>query len=132
MPDWRIYRNSHKFGMSIPTGNIKINKLSLNRLRDEQARLQNLKIIFIDEYSMLRQKELFHILEILKQIKGNDLLFGGFCVALVGDPAQIPPVLAESLWVKSLPSTKLENTNGHTIYGQFSDVIILMRLIQKV
>ena len=48
------------------------------------------------------------------------------CIVLVGDPAQLPPVQADSLWVDGLkPSTKQEDKNGNTIYNQFSDVVIL-------
>ena len=74
---------------------------------------------------MLRRKELYYISERLNQIKNNDFLFGGLCVVLVGDPAQLPPVQADSLWVKCLPSTKLEDVHGNTIYNQFSDVVVL-------
>ena len=117
--------HSHKFGMGLPIGNAKYKKITHNRLKDEQTRLRELKIIFLDEYSMLRRKELYYISERLKQIKNNDLLFGGLCVVLVGDPAQLPPVQADSLWVKRLPSTKIEDVHGNTIYNQFSDVVIL-------
>ena len=48
--------HSYQFGIDIPTGNEKLYKLTSNRLKDGQLRLQNFKIIFIDEYSMLRQK----------------------------------------------------------------------------
>ena len=118
--------HSHKFGMGLPVGDHKLKELSKNRLKDEQTRLKKLKVIFLDEYSMLRRKELFYISERLKQIKNNDLLFGGLCIVLVGDPAQLPPVQADSLWVDGLkPSTKQEDKNGNTIYNQFSDVVIL-------
>ena len=44
---------------------------------------------------------------------------------LVEDSMQLPPILAGSLWVKGLPSTKVEDVNSNTIYSQFSDVVIL-------
>ena len=53
--------HSHQFGVGIPVHNKKLHDLLWNKLKDEQARLKNLDIIFIDEYSMLRQKELFYI-----------------------------------------------------------------------
>ena len=118
--------HSHKFGMGLPVGERKLNELSSNRLAEEQKRLEKLKVIFLDEYSMLRRKELYYISERLKQIKNNDLLFGGLCIVLVGDPAQLPPVQADSLWANGLkPSTKQDDKNGNTIYNQFSDVVIL-------
>ena len=87
---------------------------------------------------MLRQKELFHISEKLKQIEGNNLVSGELCVVLVGDSVQLPPVLAESLWVKGLPSTSIDDRNGNNICMYFSDLFVLkktidwMRRIQKV
>ena len=67
--------HSHEFATSIPKSNNKSRQLLSNRLRDERARLWNLKIIFIDKYSMLRQKKLFYIPERLVQIKVNNLIF---------------------------------------------------------
>ena len=93
--------------MGIPTGNTKLKALLSRRLRDEQARLIYVKIIFINKCSMSRGKELFRISERLKQIKYSNLDFGGLCIVLVGDPAQLPPVLAESLWVKVYQVQKL-------------------------
>ena len=61
----------------------------------------------------------------MKQIERNNLIFGGLCVVLVRDPVQLPRVLAEILWVKGLPSTKIDDTNGHNIYTQFSAVVVL-------
>ena len=65
--------------MGIPTNNTKLKKLTSHRLRGEQARLKNVKNIFIDGYSMLIQKELFHLSERVKQIKFNSLVFAS-CV----------------------------------------------------
>ena len=82
----------HIFGMGLPIGNAEYLKNMLSRLKDEQTRLQKLKIIFLDEYSMSRRKELYYISERLKQIINDDLLFGGMCVVVGGDPAQLPPI----------------------------------------
>ena len=108
--------HSHQFGMGTTVGNKKMHDLLQNKLKDEQARLKNLKIIFIDEYSMLRQKVLFYIWERWKEIKGNSFVFSGLCVVLVGDPIQLSPVLADSLLVESLRSTRREDVNGNILY----------------
>ena len=89
--------HSHKFCISIPTGDRKLNDLSSNKLDEEQINLQIFKVIFINEYSMVRWKEFFQILEILKQLKCKNLIFGGMCIVLVEVPAQLPLVQAESL-----------------------------------
>ena len=59
---------SHQFGMNIPTGNKKLIKLISNRLKDEQSRLQNLRIISIDRYSMLISKK---IIPCIRKIEEN-------------------------------------------------------------
>ena len=58
--------HNHQFYMGIPTGKIKLNKLMPCRLNDGHERIQNLIIIFIDEYSMLQQDFLC-----IRKIKAN-------------------------------------------------------------
>ena len=89
---YNIY--SHKFGMCIPTGSRHLNDLLPNKLRYGQTRLESLKIILIDEYSMLRKKKLIHTLESSKQMKFTNLIFGGVCIILVGNPAHLPSMQA--------------------------------------
>ena len=43
---YTVYSND--FGVGISTDNKKLNKLTSNKLKDEQERSQNFKIIFID------------------------------------------------------------------------------------
>ena len=40
--------HSHKFGMNISTGNTIINKLTANRLKNEQTKLHNLGTIILN------------------------------------------------------------------------------------
>ena len=44
---------------------------------------------------------------------------------LVGYSAQLSPLQSDSLWVEGVPSTKQEDKDGNTIYGQFNDVVVL-------
>ena len=53
----------------------------------------------IDEYSVMGQKMFGWIDRRLKQVSGlMDTLFGGFPIILVGDIAQLPPVLDKLLY----------------------------------
>ena len=54
--------------------------------------------VILDEFSMLRQKELYFINKRLQEIIQNDLPFGGLVIILSGDPAQLPPVKGNCLW----------------------------------
>ena len=60
--------------------------LSTITLGKFQENWKDCKMIIIDEYSMLRQKELHFANERLKQIMCSDLPFGGLVVVLVGEP----------------------------------------------
>ena len=76
---------------------------------------------------MLRSKELHYIDQYLRQIAGNDELFGGFAIVLVGDPVQIPAVLGWTLWDKrgGVETDKL----GQTLYeAYFKKVIELLEV----
>ena len=61
--------------------------------------------------------------KIKKQIECNNLVFDGLCIVFVEDLLQLPPVLVEILWFKGLPNAKIDDTNGHTIYTHFNDVV---------
>ena len=54
--------------------------------------LKNLKILIIDEFSMLKADILYRIHLRLSEIKHNNQYFGGVLVMLFGDPAQLKPV----------------------------------------
>ena len=56
-----------------------------------QQKWKHRKLLILDEFSMLRQKELFFINERLQQIMCSENLFGGLVVVLIGDPGQLPP-----------------------------------------
>lgn len=83
--------------------------------------------LFIDEYSMISPIMLQRINLRLQRIRGNKQLFGGMHVALVGDPMQLPPVLASTLYKRPDPSTETYSLAlaGHHIFLNFSKVITL-------
>ena len=67
---------------------------SLNDKKREQKReqLKNLKILIIDEFSMMKADILYRIHLRLQEITQKKQDFGGVNVFLLGDPAQLKPV----------------------------------------
>lgn len=63
-----------------------------NTYEQIKTRIRKYSIIVIDEVSMLGKGFLEMINEILKIIRGNDRVFGGYQVIFTGDFMQLPPV----------------------------------------
>ena len=88
---------------------------SLNDKKREQKReqLKNLKILIIDEFSMMKADILYRIhlrLQEITQIKQD---FGGINVYLLGDPAQLKPVLGRYTFSEpNCPDYKMEYGDG--------------------
>lgn len=57
-----------------------------------EKKLDKVKVLIIDEISMLHQKQLLLVDEVLKYFKMNQLPFGGIQVIFCGDFFQLPPV----------------------------------------
>ncbi|KAJ8025627.1 ATP-dependent DNA helicase PIF1 [Holothuria leucospilota] len=66
--------------------------LTAERLNTLQAKYHNLKVIFIDEISMVGNKMLRFIDQRLQQIMGTNKIFGGVSIIAVGDLFQLKPV----------------------------------------
>ena len=70
-------------------------------LRDKKrTQLQNLKILIIDEYSMVRSDMLYQIDSILKEIMLSQEPFGGISVVLFGNILQLAPVAGRYIFEK--------------------------------
>jgi ATP-dependent DNA helicase PIF1 len=70
----------------------RIHSCNIRRKAKRAPPLRNLKIMFIDEVSMLDPKLLDFLDEYLRIVFRNNLPFGGVIVVLVGDPYQLPPI----------------------------------------
>eukprot|EP00957_Ditylum_brightwellii_P210475 15365016-Ditylum_brightwellii.AAC.1 len=113
-----------KEGLSIPCGRTKFSSLKGRILQDFQAKYKDkLKLLIIDEFTMIKQKELYFINKRLKLIMCNSLPFGGVTVLLVGDSAQLPPVGGQCLWTKN--SRGQQDMNGFNLYHFFETAIEL-------
>jgi len=91
-----------------------------------QKKWKDRKLIVIDEFSMLRQRELYFINERLKQILCSDALFGGIVVVLIGDPGQLPPVKGKCLW-DNKPKNQSPDWFGYMLYKEFHTAIKLIK-----
>ena len=78
----------------LPVNQKRITQLSPGLSNTLAAKLANLKVLIIDEISMVGQHVLNMVDERLQQIMGNDKPFGGVSVVAVGDFHQLPPVFA--------------------------------------
>jgi ATP-dependent DNA helicase PIF1 len=77
----------------------KLNKAELNSIAGNDYVLKRIgpaKVLIIDEISMLGPDTLQMIDSVCREIKKNNLPFGGIQVVLVGDFFQLPPVVKKS------------------------------------
>jgi len=120
-----------KDGLAIPLSNLHFKKLKGKALKDLQDRFRNVRLVIIDEFTMLWQKELHYIDLCLREIMGNNLPFGGLAVVLVGDPAQLPPVGGRSLWDNSR-GQKGDDDNGYLVYTTWFNKVIKFSVIKRI
>ena len=88
-----------------------------------QKKHENVRVVFIDEYSMLNQPYLQIINKRLQEIKGNDRLFGGVVLVMVGDTAQLPPVKGKPLYSRDARGCL---SSQWLYFHQFTSVIELV------
>ncbi len=94
-------------------------KKSAGTSRVQEAKLNlgsEVRIIIIDEFSMLSEQQFCLIDQRLRSWTEKDAHFGGIGVILMGDPFQIPPVMGKSL-IKA--ATEINNKAGF-IFSLFS------------
>ena len=115
-------------GLAIPVGkDKKYTPLKPDRLRQLQEQWKNVKVVFVDEMTMLKPHDLHHIHLRLQEVKAcHQRIFGGIIVVLVGDTAQLPPVQGSALWTKVQPRMSDTERNGLVLYQtNFTTVIEL-------
>jgi ATP-dependent DNA helicase PIF1 len=101
-----------------------LDDLSGDRLSLIQDKFKNIKLVIIDEYSMVSQVMLGQTDKRLRQATGKiNLYFGGISIILIGDNGQLPPVAGNVLY-KFPPKTNLA-LHGFNCYKQFKLAIRL-------
>lgn len=91
---------THMNGMTIHTWagiGIKdhLSEQELKRMKERKylrEHLENVKVLIIDEISMLHAKQFNLVNQVLKYFKGNHEPFGGIQIVVCGDFFQLPPV----------------------------------------
>lgn len=66
--------------------------LNMTEKKYLQKNLDRVKVLIIDEISMLHKNQLDLVDKVLRAFKGNDVPFGGIQVVLCGDFFQLPPI----------------------------------------
>ncbi|MGI9525839.1 MAG: helix-turn-helix domain-containing protein [Weeksellaceae bacterium] len=75
---------------------ISLRKLqSLREKKYMRKKMDEVKVLIIDEISMLHQKQFTMVDEVLQYFKENNLPFGGIQVVISGDFFQLPPIGSE-------------------------------------
>lgn len=65
---------------------------------EKRALLQSLELLIIDEISMVRPDVLDQVDLILRNVRGSNHPFGGVQLLLIGDLAQLSPIIREDEW----------------------------------
>lgn len=117
------------FKLQVENGRLKFQPLGPKAVAKLQNYFKTIKIIIIDEFSMVSNDILGKIDCRLREATGNDQqLFGGLSVILVGDLAQLPPVLATPVY---RISSKDYAPEGFAAYRSFNKVIKLTKLCRQ-
>ena len=82
---------------NLPWGN-QNNCLSDNVRQIKEMALSNLRVILLDEMSMVKPDQLYQLHMRLQEIKRNDSPFGGVSILLSGDLMQLPPVRSPQIF----------------------------------
>ena len=102
--------------------------LDSDRLNTIRAKLRNLKVLFIDEISMVGSG-MFNFLNLrLQQIMGSKEPFGGITVITVGDLFQLKPVFDR--WIFENPNTSYGSL-GSNLWADFFALFELTDIMRQ-
>ena len=110
--------------LKLPIGPKRQCDLKGKPLQQLQSNLENVQYLIIDEYSFIGQSLLGWIDNCCRQATGQtDMTFGGISIILVGDIAQLPPVVDKPLF-HFMPKTE-KQIQGFLLYHEFKKVVKL-------
>lgn len=108
--------------LKLPVGTRGNKDLPGENLCRLQQRLNGIRYIIIDEYSMLGQTTLGWIDKHCKQVTGNyEKTLGEMSLILIGDPGQLPPVEDKPMF-HAKPSSAI-GEQGYQTYRMFDKVV---------
>lgn len=90
----------------LPFGPLLLNSAErpeVNYSAEKRQLLQGLELLVIDEISMVRPDVLDQLDLILRNLRGNTHAFGGIQLLLIGDLAQLSPIIREEEWILLRP-----------------------------
>ncbi|XP_043471644.1 ATP-dependent DNA helicase PIF1-like [Leptopilina heterotoma] len=87
------------FALPITQYGGQISELSSNVANNLREKINDVKLVIIDEISMVGSCTLSRVDFRLRQIKGINESFGGISVILVGDLYQLPPVMDRAIYL---------------------------------
>ena len=108
--------------LNLPNSN-KIKPIT-DKIRDlRRTQLQNLRLIIIDEISLVSSDQLHQInFRLSKDIKQNDLIFGNIAVVCFGDLLQIKPVSGPFIFMDPANETFQLNNSFCSLWKQFKAI----------
>ncbi|XP_052129226.1 uncharacterized protein LOC127750779 [Frankliniella occidentalis] len=107
----------------IPRKTNKFTSLKGEQARDMCNTMKDVKILILDEYSMIGCNTLSMINRRCKEALGNDKDFGGLMVILLGDIKQLPSVKDNPFFSKTQKS--LLGKEGKALINNFEKVFVL-------
>ena len=97
-----------------------------DKVRDERRnQLENLQVVIIDEYSMMKADMLYQLDLRLREVKQQpDLLFGGVSVFLFGDILQLKPVKGRYIFDEPISESFLLAFLTSSLWKKFAVVLL--------
>ena len=111
-------------------GNL-LSGLSDASLDHQRNILGDLRLLIVDEMSMVRSDLLYQIHERLQQIRQNNMLFGNVAILLLGDLLQLKPVQGKFIFERPSNQKYADFFEFNNLWQSF-DVVVLNELHRSV
>ena len=117
----------------LPVAGRRRGKLTGNALKICREKWpKHIKYVIIDEMGMIGQEQFSYIDQRLREITNqHSKMFGGLNVILLGDFAQLPPVMDSVLWKTVDDRTNEKKRKGKWLYNQFTKAVTLNEVVRQ-